>query len=341
MLLSLIKYAGISTKTAAMKQKHLDKEQYLELAAKHSVTEVCSYLKNHTVYANVLGGLNEKQLHRDQLEELLNRYLESEVKKIFSFSKGNIRKILNYIFVRYTIEQIKAAMRIIESGEPNSGRTEDGFFAQKADANIAAIQAATSYRQLLEALEGTQYHSILEVYITRKIGIFQMEMALDAYFFQYVWKSKDKLLKGLDKAITTNSLGREIDMLNLIWVYRCKRYYRLESELIYAHIIPIHYKISKSELVELIGTPDVEAFLKKIKKTIYAKLFENKGKRSIEQNYAHIVLDIAKKNRRTHPFSIAALISYIHLIEIEIKNITSIIESVRYGLAPDEDVYTT
>ena len=47
---------------------------------------------------------------------------------------------------------------------------------------------------------------------------------------------------------------------------------------------------------------------------------------------------MARLNRRiyaNHPYSLQAAISYAHLRHIEINNIVSIIEGIRYGLPPD------
>lgn len=57
------------------------------------------------------------------------------------------------------------------------------------------------------------------------------------------------------------SFGSEIDMKNLCWIYRQKRYYNMPGELIFATIIPIHYKIPREALIEMIRTPDADSFV--------------------------------------------------------------------------------
>lgn len=340
MIFSLYKNAGIAAKTAAMKQKHLSKEQYSELVKMPSVAEVCSYLKENTIYGEVFGGVNERQLHRDQIEELLSKYLQDEFKKIYNFVTGDYRRFLEFLFTRYEIEQLKSVLRLIDSGEQVDITFKEGFFAKKSRIDIFMLYQCKTHKEVAEVVLNTPYHSILESYINRKTSIFQLEMALDAFYFKEAWSIKDKILKGEDKKIISDSLGREIDMLNLMWVYRCKRYYSLNSELIYTHIIPIHYKLSKDKLVELVESQSVEGFLSEAKKTAYASLFYKIDVQSVEHNYAYLVLNQLKMQRRKHPFSIASMVSYIHLMEIEIKNITSILEAIRYKIKPSESIYT-
>ena len=42
------------------------------------------------------------------------------------------------------------------------------------------------------------------------------------YYFSYIWKQKDKLLKGKERQIIADSYGRRIDLLNIQWLMRAK-----------------------------------------------------------------------------------------------------------------------
>lgn len=43
--------------------------------------------------------------------------------------------------------------------------------------------------------------------------------------------------------------GSKIDLLNIQWIYRAKKYYNMKPADIYLMLIPIHYKLS-TELVK-------------------------------------------------------------------------------------------
>ena len=51
---NLLAYSGIVTKVRAMQAKLLTDEDFQNIAAFHTVTEVSAYLKEHPVYRNVL-----------------------------------------------------------------------------------------------------------------------------------------------------------------------------------------------------------------------------------------------------------------------------------------------
>ena len=45
--------------------------------------------------------------------------------------------------------------------------------------------------------------------------------------------------------------------------------------------------------------------------------------------------NLHQKFFRLYPYSVLAVVSYLHCKEIEISNITTMIEGIRYGLAPE------
>ena len=51
---------------------------------------------------------------------------------------------------------------------------------------------------------------------------FDYEMQLDIHYYKEVWKLKDKLLNGDTLKAFTECIGTEIDLLNIMWIYRSK-----------------------------------------------------------------------------------------------------------------------
>ena len=52
----------------------------------------------------------------------------------------------------------------------------------------------------------------------------------------------------------------KIDLLNLQWIYRAKKYYHMLPPDIYSMTIPIHYRIKVEEFKTLVETPTLEQF---------------------------------------------------------------------------------
>ena len=75
---NLLAYSGIVTKVRAMQAKLLTDEDFQNIAAFHTVTEVAAYLKEHPGYRNVLADMDENRLHRGEIEKLLVQSLYSD-----------------------------------------------------------------------------------------------------------------------------------------------------------------------------------------------------------------------------------------------------------------------
>ena len=65
----------ILAKALAMYGHCLKPQNYKELLACHSVSEIAAYLKTRTSYATALREINEATIHRGYLEMLLRRKL--------------------------------------------------------------------------------------------------------------------------------------------------------------------------------------------------------------------------------------------------------------------------
>ena len=70
---------AVLTKARAMYGRHLTKHNFNDLLSCHSVGEVASYLKNNTNYRKILMDVNESEIHRGRLEQLLRRKMFEDV----------------------------------------------------------------------------------------------------------------------------------------------------------------------------------------------------------------------------------------------------------------------
>ena len=137
--------------------------------------------------------------------------------------------------------------------------------------------------------------------------------------------------KVYDKAKRNNNLrdviGTEVDILNLQWIYRSKKFFNYDEDEIIKLLIPDGYRLSQKEKIDLVNT-DSTNIIYKIEKTAY------KGVVSSEENiYYDFDKYLYKKNMNYFTksnFDFVAVVCYFNLLGFEIKNIINIIESIRY-----------
>lgn len=320
-----------------MKGKMLKEDDYEQLLLRHSVEEVAMYLKNNTYYNSFLQGLHEGNIHRGQCENLLYQSIIYEALKISRYLKGNDKLVFRYVYRRQEIEDIKKMLRTLQMGGSLELMDKSLFFINKYSViNFDRLLQANDMESFVNGLEGTNFYPILKPLLMneKRIDLFAAEMALDMYYYRKLIAQLD-LVSGTDKKIAMNIIGLEADLKNIMWVYRGKHYYNISKEMLYRYHIHYRYKLTKEDLKRLINANDVDEIIAILKKTPYNDIL-SPDEHYWEKEFYEYILDVHDKNIGMYPFSIAPIIGFIFAKEVEVMNITTIIEGIRYGVDPNK-----
>ncbi|WP_273327584.1 V-type ATPase subunit [Vallitalea guaymasensis] len=336
-MLATFKYSHLSTKIRAMKGKMLTKDDYEQLLLRNSVLEVAIYLKNNTYYNDFLQELNESNVHRGQVEMLLYKSIIREALKIGRYLKGNEKSVFRYIYRRQEIEDLKKMLRTLQMGGDIHQIDRRLFFINKYSViDFNKLFAAKDIRTFVNGLKETNFYEILNPLIKddNHIDLFSAEMALDMYYYKKLI-AQPELVSGTDKKIANHIIGLEADLRNIMWVYRGKHYYNISKEILYRYHIPYRYKLSQKDLRLLINSTSVEEIMEILKKTPYNDILSS-DEHYWEKEFYEYILNIHDKNINMYPFSIAPILGYMFAKEVEIMNITTIIEGIRYDVDPNK-----
>nr|WP_288859389.1 V-type ATPase subunit [uncultured Faecalicatena sp.] len=336
---NLLVYSGIVTKIRAMEAKLLKPEQFEEIANLHNVPEVVSYLMEHTSYTDILEEIDDTRLHRGDIEKVLVESLYRDYTKIYRFCSLEQRKFLHLYIKRYEIDLINYCFRIVINhyAEPFDINYKKPFFDRYSQISIEKLITSRTTDELVENLKGTEYYEPLRrLRDGRAVTLFDYDLTLDLYYFSSLWKERKKVLKKKELEIFTRDCGSKIDLLNLQWIYRAKRYYDMAPADIYSILVPIHYKISMELIKELVESSNKEEFYAAMRKTAYSRHYDFAQKLTIEQMYAECLYHLYTVDRRRNPYSIATINTYLFMKEEELKKLTTAMECIRYGLTPSE-----
>ncbi len=339
MIRAITQYGASHAKIRVMEGRLLKAADYRALMNKQSVREATAFLKQETCYADVLADINEYDIHRDELESLLNLDFLRDIQKIYLFENGTNRAFYKYVFMRYEIELLKRMLRTIDAGHAVADEMLiPPFLKDHISIDVDGLQGASSIREFMEKLRGTRYERVMAplLHMTEHQNLFSVEMTLDLYYFEQVTRMRDALKDKQDRRLLQISMGSEADLLNILWIYRCKKYYSIPKEIIYAFVIPNGYRLKQADIRAMVDAPNEQALTAIIAQSPYRAAFDKGAGRFYEHSYDNYVYWMHKKLSQQHPFSILSVISYAHLKQMEIKNITSIVESIRYGLSPLE-----
>lgn len=331
---SFIAYSGINTKVKAMTRRLISKDDYNKIIAMESVSDLISFLKGHPGYQELFQKYDDHDIHRGEAERVFINGLYLDYARIYRFAREGQRKDLELFFFRYEVNILKACIRLIKSNASAYDLSVfHPFFTKHSKIDIGKLSASRSIEEYISNLSGTQYYPILSK-LAAKPGIssFDYEMALDSYYFTKSWRIKEKYLSGETLKAFTRRIGTEIDILNIMWIYRAKKMYDMGATDIYTFLIPVNYKLTREQLVGLISSVTLEEFLINLGKTKYNSLAGPLKNGTMEQEYYRILNRIYRYNAAKFPNSMAEVNYYIFRKDMEVKILTSLLECIRYRL---------
>ncbi len=336
---SVMAYSGIVTKVRAMQAKLLKPEDFVKIANMQSVPEVIEFLKDQPAYGKWLDRMPAEQYHRGNVEKILKQSLFDDYGRLSRFAGAELSRYLKVYWKRYEIEVINYCFRIVFNNydRPFDLAYKKEFFDKYSQISIDRLATSGNVRELVDNLRGTEYYEPLKkIQDVEGAKLYDYDLALTLYFFTDLWKKNKKILKKEEVEIVSRDYGMQMDLLNLQWIYRAKKYYHMLPPDIYQITLPVHYHLSIGEFKALVEAPTVEQFTQEVEKTYYKRKFGRRRARTLEQIYKDCLRTIYLSDRRKNPYSIATLNTYLFLKEEEIEKLTTAMECIRYGLTPHE-----
>lgn len=338
-LRDVMRYSGIVTKVAAMRAKLLKPQDYEQLASMNTVTDIIEYLKQTKSYGKFITQMDESLYHRGNIEKVLIQSLYDDYTRLYRFADMQQKDFLKTFMKRYEVDLIRYCLRIVfnHSNVPFDLNYKKPFFDKYSKIRIDQLVTAKNIDHLVDYLKNTEYYAPLSR--IRQSGastLADYELALDLYYFSMMWKERKGNWDKKDKEMLTKELGAKIDLLNLQWIYRAKKYYHMLAPDIYTLLIPIQHKLSNQEFKDLVEAPSVEEFKRRLNETYYGKKYEFGEQVQIESIVNECVEHILTIAYRNHPYSLASIQQYLFLKEEEIYKITTALECIRYGLSQRE-----
>lgn len=330
---------AVLAKVRAKYGRRLSDKDYTNLLSCKSVAEVVTYLKNNTYYETVLKKVNEREIHRGQLEVILRQKLYEDFYSLCLYTKGSGEYFAQFILQRDEIEQIIHFLTLLSSNSTDEYIfSMPEYFTKHTCINAASLARARDYDQFFASLVGTPYEQIMAEFRPKKgerINISKIEDKLYKYCYKNVYNSIEKYSSGAEKKALYDLFDSLIDYKNFVRVFRLKKYYKESPEVTVGFLFP--YGTFKSKTVKKLCAAQTSAeVFEAVKDTSFGR---NLSK--IEYVYAGEIdkvgmFKVTKKNIHFSSFPLVVMLSYIFVMETEYRNIVSIIEGVRYKVDPSK-----
>ena len=333
-------YYAVTAKVRALYGRRITPEDYRLLMAKQTVPEAAAFLQSHPGYRNRLSGLQTGSIHREALENALRGAYMDEYRRIFSFMELRDKELLMFPVYRGEQDAILTSMRTLTSTvvlEPVT--TWEAVLRKSSQLDLGALQEAKTFSDIAKAAEKTIYGSAL-----RRIASGDstnppthafVDNIMQVVYFARLYKTVGKRYKGDTAKLLRQSLDEETDLMNLVQFLRLKRYFSQEDIQRYSFPLPCSSKLTKPYMQALMGAKDYEEARDMVINGPYGKLFRSIDPKGLESYLYTLQYNFSRRQLRAPKPTIYVPIAYLTLKEIEIRNLISIIECIRYKISPD------
>lgn len=331
---------ALDTKVKALKAQMLTGKDFMNLIEFDNLKEVISYLREKTQYGPYLKNFSTDEVSRADIEGLLYQVVLDNAKKLLYFVLGSDRDIIKLIIQQINLESFLVLLRALNKKENFQNLIKHLSYSEDSKYfPIKKLLNVDNWDSFKDALKNTIYYRSLETYSTLdNQNLFELEKTFERSYYDLLSKKIKNLNNSSNKDLI-KLLRSEIDMLNLIWIYRAKKFYNFGPD----RILPFIYKgglfIREDDLLRLASARDFDDFLELLRNyKQYNFLFDHEG--------VNLDLHMDRRMKRflyfqfeqllTFGHAISAAYSYLRMLLDEIDDLISIVEAKRYNLSKEE-----
>lgn len=316
---------------------------YQSLLNMNSVSEIAAYLKNNTIYSEVLSGINENTIHRAQLESLLKQKAFTDVHNLCQYEIATGEHFADYILKRSCIGIILKKILILITGNqideiPFAGKSILALTEKHSKIDIKALQAAKSYDELIASVGDTDFARILKEHKPEKgqpINYSEIGSALYYCNFKNAFDIAEKYCSGSCQKELLDLFGTLMDLFNYVRIIRMKKNYNCTPEYVRSMLLP-KGNVSNTQLEAMIAAATANDVTSIFKSTSTGKKVSDLEYNYLDEICLKYKYQMCKHYMRFSLNSPVVLMSYIFLMEVELGNVTHIIEGIRYNVDKDK-----
>lgn len=318
-----LKYPNLIAKLKGMNAKNLNSKDFEELLKQNNIVSINSILKAKSYHLKNL----DDNSSREEIENELDNILIDDIEKIEKYLSNKDKEILFNCVLDYEIKVFMDVLKKIKYGKIEQNKIDNiNKWTSKIFNKLQGIARVNNINEIKIYSKKTAFENIINSFLdTNNIEesiLFLIEMQLDKFYFE-------NLFNNLNTESSKKLIGTKIDLENIIWIYRMKKYYNMPEEEIKKYIIEVDYNLKC--LNELIAIDDYKQIIEFLKKTKYKEIFETENE-NLEILIRKYMYNQYKKTFRQAKYDISTVISYLGMDKNQIENIINIVGGVEYKI---------
>ena len=318
--------------------KRLQWQDYRELIGLHSVSEIASYLKNTDAYGSILQNIEPAFVHRGHLETLLQRSIFEHDMHFCKMEQLQQSPFFRFFIMDYEIQELFKAIQLLPEYNGDYVSEMATWLEPYACFSLSELARARTYEEIVAAVDHTPYYNVLKAFFSSdnlKNDFTDLEIALRSCYLQKLREDARKIVtKKNDLTALEQCIGEQIDLINLINAYRLKSVFHTDNDTLKSMMLPVQGKLPTRIIEQLYNAVDTNDFRQILKTTQYGRqLGSTVSFDHVQMENAFMRLRYRTAQNALHFSGHAAVSLYaVHfLFQVEVQNLITIIESVRYG----------
>jgi vacuolar-type H+-ATPase subunit C/Vma6 len=310
-------YAAIHGRVRAMMSTLLAPPVWAGLYEAPDLVALFGLLKD-TAYGPYLASGDDQNLTpRRAVYQIKDRLADTYVTVIGS-APVHARPLLTQFCRHLQVDNLKAVLRSLVTGASWDRVRYVLFPPGPVPALPAQVMVeAGSVEAAVEQLRGTPYYDTLAHAMTRytaEQSLFPLEVALDLSYWRVLWNDVNRL-PSQDRAQALRIVGALLDLNNLMWAIRYRAYHHLSEEEVINYTLPFGHQVR-----------DVDGLLRE----------PRSGLPELELQLQRHVVDQCRAAFSGYPFHIGIPLAYVVLNELEIQDLTVLIEAKSVHMPAEE-----
>lgn len=334
-------YAAISARVRAMYSDLLGPEDLERLSDTPDLPSLISQLKT-TAYGPYLERLKDQAVTPQQLLQAIKGRLADSYESVVQLAPEQSRPLLKYLYRYHEVDNLKAVLRGLQAGAAWEQIKDILFpFGTFGAVPAQALLDSGSIAAAVELLAGTIYYEPLSFAMRRfssEQNLFTLEVALDLHYWRQLWQEAKKL-QGLDRDQALKIVGALMDMNNLTWVIRYRVYHELSEEELINYTLPFGFHVRDEDVRAIAAGSDIASVVE----SVYPGLADvesllaepRRGLPQLEVLLKRRLLEQCMAAFIGNPFHIGVPLAFLILSDLEINDLTVLIEAKASGLAEE------
>lgn len=320
-------HGAANTKAMVIIGKMLKVDDFNKLARMESIKDFEDYLVKNTYYSTIF---KDEEIENKETEYLIKSHMYKNFDKLYHFYIDEYRWFFKSLLMRHEVENLKLMLRAIARNEDIQeikGRLVYSEVFSSID--YSKLIEAGDIREFVDGLKTTEYYESLINYVDENPSkiLFYMEMILDRLYFRQLYEAIVNLEKH-DRKLTLELYGINVDLLNIQWVYRGRKYFGISSEELFNFTLNNGLKYNYKVLRNLCYM-DIDEFKSLVLSSEYKSMFQGPEylmERAMERYLFENLEGYSKKGK----MSIIVPIVMLFKIEYEMRDLITILEGIRY-----------